>query len=63
MPIRLQIRNYKKDLVEKLTMKAGKVLEIGISGNTRGDYFRVRVWHSVREPLTKCVSLMRGKER
>lgn len=49
--------------MEKLIKKAGKVLEIRITGNTRGDYIRVRARHDVREPLTKFVSIVHTKQR
>lgn len=68
MPIWLQIHKLPdgycdKAIMEKLIKKAGKVLDIRLNGNSRGDYIRVRVKHDVREPLTKDVSIIRGKER
>ncbi|KAE8772311.1 hypothetical protein D1007_55694 [Hordeum vulgare] len=62
MPIWLQIHKipegfYKKKIVEKSAQ------ELRLNGNTRGDYIRVRVRHDVRRPLTKFVSILRGKER
>lgn len=66
MSIWLQIHKLsdvycKKELVEKLIKKAGKVLELRLHGNSRGDYLRVRVRHDIREPLTKFVIIIRGK--
>jgi hypothetical protein len=68
IPIWLQIHKLpdgycKKEIVEKLIKNAGEVLEVRLQGNSRGDYIRVRVKHDVREPLTKFVSIVRGKER
>ncbi|KAE8776429.1 hypothetical protein D1007_50962 [Hordeum vulgare] len=55
---------YCKDhIVEKLLKSAGEIMEMRLNGNIRGDYVRVRVNHDIREPLTKYVSIVRGKER
>ncbi|KAE8792158.1 hypothetical protein D1007_33313 [Hordeum vulgare] len=51
------------DVVEKLLRSSGEILEIRIAGNSRGDYIRVRVKHDVRKPLTKFVSIVKGKVR
>lgn len=68
MPIWLQIHKLpdgyrKKVFVEKLLNNAGKILDMRLNGNIRGDYVRVRVCHDVRLPLTKYVSIVKGKER
>lgn len=68
IPIWLQIHKLpdgycSKDIVEKLIRKAGEILEFRLSRNSRGDYVRIRVKYDVREPLTKHVSIIRGKER
>ncbi|KAI4990583.1 hypothetical protein ZWY2020_038946 [Hordeum vulgare] len=68
MPIWLQIHKlpeaYCKDhIVEKLLKSAGEIMEMRLNGNRRGDYVRVRVNHDIREPLTKYLSIVRGKER
>lgn len=67
MPIWLQIHKIleafcKKNIVENLLRNSGEIVEMRLNGNTRGDYIRVRVRHDVRRPLTKFVSVMRGKE-
>lgn len=49
--------------MEKLIKNAGKIFELRLHGNSRGDYIRVRVCHDVREPLTKFVSIIREKKR
>lgn len=49
--------------MEKLLKGAGEIVEMRLNGNTRGDYIRVRVKHDIRVPLTKYVSIVRGKER
>ena len=68
MPIWLQIHKIpegfcRKNIVENLLKNSGEILEMRLNGNTRGDYIRVRVRHDVRRPLTKFVSIVRGKER
>lgn len=68
LPIWLQIHclpdGYcSKELVQKLISKAGKILEMRLNGNPRRDYVRIRVLHDVRGPLTKHVSIIKGKER
>ena len=68
MPIWLQIHKIpegfcKKNIVENLLRNSGKILEMRLNGNTRGDYVRVRVKHDIRRPLTKYVSIVRAKER
>lgn len=68
MPIWLQIHKIpdvycKKEMVEKLLRNSGKILEMRLNGNSRGDYIRVRVQHDVTKPLTKFVSIVRAKER
>lgn len=68
MPIWLQIHKIpegfcRKNIVENLLKNSGEILEMRLNGNTRGDYIRVRVRHDVRRPLTKYVSIVRGKER
>ena len=55
MPIWLQIHTlpdpYCKDhIVEKLLKGAGEILEMRLSGNTRGDYVRIRVNHNIKPP-------------
>lgn len=34
-----------EDIVKKPIKKAGKVLEVRLSGNSHGDYIRIRVHH------------------
>ncbi|KAE8784412.1 hypothetical protein D1007_41963 [Hordeum vulgare] len=68
MPIWLQIHKIpegfcKKNIVENLLRNSGEILEMWLNGNTHGDYIRVRVRHDVCHPLTKFVSILRGKER
>ncbi|KAE8804042.1 hypothetical protein D1007_20004 [Hordeum vulgare] len=68
MPIWIQIHKLldgycRVDVVEKLLRSSGEILEIRIAGNSRGDYIRVRVKHDVRKPLTKFVSIVKGKVR
>ncbi|KAE8796744.1 hypothetical protein D1007_28191 [Hordeum vulgare] len=68
MPIWLHIHKIlegfcKKNIVENLLRNSGEILEMRLNGNTRGGYIRGRVRHDVRRPLTKFVSIMRGKER
>ncbi|KAE8772657.1 protein transport protein sec24 [Hordeum vulgare] len=68
MPIWLQIHKLpdgycRVDVVEKLLRSSGEILETRIAGNSRGDYIRVRVKHDVRKPLTKFVSIVKGKVR
>lgn len=68
MPIWLQIHKLpegycSKDIVEKLIRKAGEIMEFRLAGNSRGNYVRIKVKHDVREPLTKHVSIIKGKER
>ena len=68
LPIWLQIHKLpdgycKHNLVEKLLKNSGKILEMQLNGNSRGDYVRVQVRHDVRQPLTKFVSIVKGKER
>ncbi|KAE8786127.1 hypothetical protein D1007_40029 [Hordeum vulgare] len=68
MPIWLQIHKLsdgycRADVVEKLLRSLGKIVETRIAGNSRGDYIRVRVKHDVRRPLTKFVSIVKGKVR
>jgi hypothetical protein len=60
LPIWLQIHHLpdgycSNELVQKLISKAGKILEMILNGNPRGDYVRIRVLHDVRGPLTKHV--------
>ncbi|KAI4988383.1 hypothetical protein ZWY2020_030013 [Hordeum vulgare] len=68
MPIWLQSHKLpdgycRADVVEKLLRSSGEILETRIAGNFRGDYIRVRVKHDVRKPLTKFVSIVKGKVR
>ena len=49
--------------MEHLLRNSGKILEMRLNGNTRGDYVIIRVRHDVRDPLTKFASIVRGKER
>ncbi|XBI42001.1 hypothetical protein VPH35_126394 [Triticum aestivum] len=68
MPIWLQIHKLpdgycRQDLIAKLLRSVGEVLETRITGNSRGDYVRVRVQHDIRKPLTKFVSIVKGKTR
>ncbi|XBJ07653.1 hypothetical protein VPH35_013135 [Triticum aestivum] len=68
MPIWLQIHKFsegfcKANIVEHLLRNSGKILDMRLNGNVRGDYVRIRVRHDVRLPLTKFVSIVRGKER
>lgn len=61
LPIWLQIHKLpdeycKKEIVVKLLKDSGKILDMRLNGNTRGDYVRVRVRHDVCLPLTKFVS-------
>ncbi|KAI5002913.1 hypothetical protein ZWY2020_027563 [Hordeum vulgare] len=68
MPIWLEIHKLpdgycRVDVVEKLLRSSGEILETRIPGNSRGDYIRVRVKHDVRKPLTKFVSIVKGKVR
>ncbi|SPT18858.1 unnamed protein product [Triticum aestivum] len=68
MPIWLQIHKLpegfcKKNIVESLLRNSGDILEMRLNGNTCGDYVRVRVRHDIQKPLTKFVSIVRGKER
>ena len=49
--------------MERLLKGAGKILEMCLNGNTRGDYIRVRVNHNIKQPLTKFVSVVRAQER
>ncbi|KAE8795552.1 hypothetical protein D1007_29439 [Hordeum vulgare] len=68
MPIWLQVHKLpdgycRVDVVEKLLRSSGEILETRIAGNSRGDYIRVRVKHDVRKPLTKFVSIVKGKVR
>ena len=66
MPIWLQTHKLpdgfcKTSIVESLLMNAGEILEMRLNRNTRGDYVRIRVRHDIRQPLTKFVSIVRGK--
>ncbi|KAE8820135.1 hypothetical protein D1007_01835 [Hordeum vulgare] len=66
MPIWLQIHKLpdgycRHELIVKLLRSAGEVLETRINGNSRGDYVRVRVRHDIRRPLTRFVSIVKGK--
>ncbi|KAI4989291.1 hypothetical protein ZWY2020_036608 [Hordeum vulgare] len=68
MPIWLQIHKLpdgycRHELIVKLLRSAGEVLETRINGNSRGDYVRVRVRHDIRRPLTRFVSIVKGKNR
>ncbi|KAE8786295.1 hypothetical protein D1007_39902 [Hordeum vulgare] len=68
MPIWLQIHKLpdpycNKEIVEKLLKGVGKILEMRLNDNIRGDYVRVRVNHDIQKPLTKFVSIVRAKER
>ncbi|XBH81557.1 hypothetical protein VPH35_107098 [Triticum aestivum] len=68
MPIWLQIHKLpdpycKQEIVGKLLKGAGKILEMRLNGNTRGDYIRVRVEHDIKLPLTKFVSVVRSQAR
>ncbi|KAE8799653.1 hypothetical protein D1007_24896 [Hordeum vulgare] len=68
MPIWLQSHKLpdgycRADVVEKLLRSSGEILETRIAGNFRGDYIHVRVKHDVRKPLTKFVSIVKGKVR
>ncbi|KAE8772975.1 hypothetical protein D1007_54944 [Hordeum vulgare] len=68
MPIWLQIHKLPdehcmQDLIVKLLRSTGEVLETRITGNSRGDCVRVRVKHDIRKPLTKFVSIVKGKSR
>ncbi|KAI4979680.1 hypothetical protein ZWY2020_016433 [Hordeum vulgare] len=68
MPIWLQIHKLldpfcKEGIVKKLLKGAGDILEMRLTGNTRGDYVRVRVNHDIKLPLAKFVSIVRAKER
>ncbi|XBI61682.1 hypothetical protein VPH35_042443 [Triticum aestivum] len=66
MPIWLQIHKLpdgycKEDIIAKLLRSAGEIMETRIAGNSRGDYVRVWVRHDIRKPLTKFVSIVKGK--
>ncbi|KAE8813793.1 hypothetical protein D1007_08983 [Hordeum vulgare] len=68
MPIWLQIHKLpdgycRHELIVKLLRSAGEVLETRINGNSHGDYVRVRVRHDIRRPLTRFVSIAKGKNR
>lgn len=68
LPIWLQIHRLpdaycKHNLVEKLLKNSGKILEMRLNGNSRGDCVLVRVRHDFQQPLTKFVSIVKGKER
>ncbi|XBH75805.1 hypothetical protein VPH35_102540 [Triticum aestivum] len=68
MPIWLQIHKLpdgycREDLIGKLLRSAGQILETRITGNSRGDYVRVRVKHDITKPLTKFVSIVKGMNR
>ncbi|KAE8766909.1 hypothetical protein D1007_61800 [Hordeum vulgare] len=68
MPIWLQIHKLpngycRADVVEKLLRSSREILETRIARNSRGDYIRVRVKHDVTRPLTKFVSIVKGKVR
>ena len=68
MPIWLQIHSlpegfYKEKIVQHLLRNSGKILEMRLNGNTRGDYIRIRIRHDISQPLTKFVSIVRGHER
>ncbi|KAE8767664.1 hypothetical protein D1007_60944 [Hordeum vulgare] len=45
----------------KLLKDAREIMDMRLNGNTRGDYVRLRVKHDVDQPLTKFVSIVRGK--
>ncbi|XBJ14386.1 hypothetical protein VPH35_006432 [Triticum aestivum] len=53
----------KRSIVESLLKNAGEIMEMRLSGNTRGDYVRIRVRHDIHEPFTKYVSIVTGQKR